>query len=484
MAISPRNQALGAMFIFLAGLLVGRAAGESLSPATQSANVKVNVAVKNDSIVCKSFIGFGAEWNPYYAAEVSDAQWSLVAKRMAWMRIPAVRMLMMTRWCYLGEGRYDWETPEMKILYRHLDICQKLGVSVFLADWGCERGWVSAPGIAGIDDPKYAAAIGTYLDYLVNQRGYTCLKYFILVNEPNNEARSWEVWKQGVRNVAGVLAQRGLNKKVLQVGSDATFDVTWHQRAVDQLPDVLGVYDMHIYALDKVVRAGELETLFQGMRDYANTRDPKGKDKPFIVGEAGMHDDAKHPHGNPHINEHWYGMFMADYAVQAARAGCASVLAWQMDDTSHAGFFWGLWSASADGMKLRPWFFPWSLLSRYIPAGSTIYRPDAVSPAVRVLAARAPGKDGQAAGWTFCVVNRGDAPATVTLTAPAEISSQPATAPSKSVTFKRYLYSPEPLAIDADGFPKPTGEITADPARGLDTIVPANAVVVLTSLPW
>jgi hypothetical protein len=43
--------------------------------------------------------------------------------------------------------------------------------------------------------------------------------------------------------------------------------------------------------------------------------------KRLILGEAGMNDDAQYPAGNLHIGVYGYGEFMADCAVQAARAG-------------------------------------------------------------------------------------------------------------------------------------------------------------------
>jgi len=243
---------------------------------------------------------------------------------------------------------------------------------------------------------------------------------------------------------------------------------------VDQLQHILGAYDVHRYANSTRVRTGELETYWRTHWDYALEHDPAAKGKPFIVGEAGMHDDAQHPTGNPHIGEYGYGVFMADYAVQAARAGSAAVSAWMLDDNSHKGFFWGLWGNKENGMKLRPWFYPWSLLSRYFPMGSVIYRAAQTSADLRILAARIPahGRQGGDA-WTFCLVNRAEITANVTLRVPG----------APALELQRYVYSEKEAPADADGFPTPVATERGVLAKGIAVPCPGNSAVFLTSLP-
>ncbi len=439
-----------------------------------SAMMKIEAAplieIAANPAVCKAFIGFGAEWDPpgYVTQGVTDADFQTVAERVRWMRLPVARIMMQTKWCFFDGSRYDWDTPEMRALYRQLDVCEKLGTTVFLSDWGAEKAWTTAPGIQGVDDPQYAEVIGTYLDYLLREKGYTCIRYFIMTNEPNWEVGDFDKWKRGLRNVAGVLKKRGLDKRLTLAGSDTSQDGTnesWHRLAVDQLHDVLGVYYIHRYAQRDRVKRGGLEDYWRAHWQYAKAHDPHGAAKPCIVGEAGMNDDAQHPAGSGHIDEYGYGVFMADYAVQAARAGSAAVSAWMLDDNSHPGFFWGLWTNKAKGMKLRPWFFPWSLLARYIPGGATIYAPDQPE-GIRLLAAEAGGE------WTVCVVNRRAEAATVTLRIPGD----------GAVEFRKYVYAEGEIKTDQKGFPVATDKMAADGQGKLAVDVAGEAVVVLTSM--
>jgi hypothetical protein len=222
------------------------------------------------------------------------------------------------------------------------------------------------------------------------------------------------------------------------------------------------------------VRKGGLEDWWRVQWDYVREHDPAWKNKPLVVGEAGLNDDARPPSGNPHIGEYGYGVFMADYAVQAARAGSAAVAAWMLDDNSHAGFFWGLWDNRKNGLALRPWFYPWSLLARYFPKGAVTYRPAQPSGDVRILAARIPAAaPAPPDAWSFCIVNRAEAPCTLTLRVPD----------APTATLKRYVYSRAESLRDADGFPVPAASAPANLGEGVTVACPADSVVILTSMP-
>jgi hypothetical protein len=427
------------------------------------------VQLDTHSVACSNFLGFGAEWdsNNYPAAGVTAEDFALIRKRVQWMRLPVARIMMQTKWCYRGPGRYEWDNPAMQALYRHLDVCQELGTTVFLTDWGCEPDWLRIPGIADVADPQYAEAIGGYLDHLLDTLGYSCIRHFILVNEPNLEVRDWPRWRKGVENVWAVMQRRGLDKRLTFTGSDESTNENWHDRAVDELQHVLGAYDMHLYAEDVVVRNGNLYPFFRTLWDYARKNDPRAKDKPCIVGEAGMWDGARPPANNDNIDKVWYGVFMADYAAQAANAGSAAVSAWMLDDNSHQDFTWGLWTDKAAGMKLRPWFQVWGLLCRSFPPGSTIYQVPQPSRSLRLLAAHLPG-----GGWCFCIVNRAEEPATLTIRVPA----------AGTVSLQRYVYAEGSLAADDDGFPLPLDATVYDLGKGVSITVPPGAVIFLTSL--
>jgi len=433
----------------------------------------IPIKINESKITTKNFLGFGAEWDSYSYDDnkVNDKDFALIEKRMEWMKIPLVRVMMIAKWCYLGNGKYDWNTTDMKELYRHLDLCQKLGITVFLTEWGCNNNWLKIPDVEKVSDKKYAEIICTYLDYLINKKKYTCIKAFILGNEPNLSGYGWAAWKTGVENLSAELKKRGLDKKVVLTGSDQSNGDDWHEKAVDQLQDYFGVYDNHKYANDEMVRPGELFDYFKGLKDYALKHDPKSKNKPFIVGEAGLNNFAKHPYGNEKIDTVYYGIFMADYAVQAVNAGSSAVFTWMLDDNSHQNFYWGLWKDKKNGMKLRPYFYVWSLLTRYFPSKSTVYNLGKVSDDVRILAISIPKKNGKK-NWSFCFVNRGDQPIKIELKIPGEDVRK----------FKNFTYSDKTIKVDKNGFPVPNIESELNLSEGTEIICKGKSVSILTTV--
>lgn len=439
-------------------------------------DIRLTVSVQQENLLCKDIIGLGAQWNPYTWIDIPDEHWTIIRNRVAFMRLPAARVMMLCRWCLKKDGTFDWETNRMKKLYRILDICQQTRTTVFLTDWGCVRSWTRAPGIKDTADPKYAHTIATYLDYLINTRKYSCIQYFILVNEPNNEAGGYNDWKKGIQNLSQALTDKKLDNAVKITGSDASqSNAGWHRRSAQDLKDIIQVYDLHQYADDSAVKYGNLRSHWKKMWKTARSIDPSASEKKFVVGEAGMNDNAVHPRGNRNIEKHWYGVFMADYAVQTLNAGTHSVIAWMLDDNSHKNFFWGAWANSEKEIKLRPWFYPWSLLCRYIPQGSDVYEVrfasgrKPVNPRlVRFLAVQLPGKE-----WTFVVVNR-DSRRGAQLTFDNPFTTE--------TSIKQYLYSKSNAPKNQEGLPVPFSEKKYAPDKEIKIKLPAESVFIGTSL--
>jgi hypothetical protein len=439
------------------------------------------LSVDRTQVACRPFLGFGAEWDPTFwstwhvAQGADEAAWSRVLQRIHFMRLPLVRMMVQARW-YLhqdatGAIRYDWDTPEMRSMYRHLDACQQQGITVMLTDWGIET-WARAPGLQKLDEPAYADAVVACLEHLVRTRGYTCIRHFILVNEPNFEAKSgFETWAAGVRNVATRIKERKL--PVTLAGTDASHDnQVWHRRGVDTLADVLGVWEFHRYHPSAEVRSGQFESFVASYWQYV--RDKGHADRPMMICEAGM-GDGMTASKSPHSEEFEYGLFMADYAAQATRAGTSAVLAWMLDDSSHLDFTWGMWTNVAGGQRLKAWFYPWSLLCRTIPPGSTLYRVG-TPPDLRVIAAERPAADRPAGNgsstWTLVIVNRASAARDLRLLIPD----------AHGQTLWRYDYKKEGSRQDANGLPLPSGKLTVLADNAAVAQVASESVLVLTTV--
>lgn len=197
---------------------------------------------------------------------------------------------------------------------------------------------------------------------------------------------------------------------------------------------------------------------------------------PVLLGETGMK-ALQYPDGTKDYRfalDTTQPLRMADLAVQEARSGVDGAAAWCLDGYASTTFC-GMWGrgdddpdkVSAHSTALRPWFYTWSLLTRYLPNGSTIHAP-AEPTGVRVLAAQLPS-----GGWTFVLVNRTSVAQTVRLTEP-----------TGWITLNKYLYTDGATpSTDANGFPTKVGTVAKNFTNGQTLTVGANSVLVLTTEP-
>ncbi len=397
------------------------------------------------------FLGFGFEWDScsYAKSGVTDADFAVIRNRIHWMRPSLVRIMILAKWCYKGDGQFDWDSPDMRNLYRHLDVCEELGATVLLTDWGIESEWLNIPDAAKVDDPLYARIIGQYLEHLLNTRKYTCIRYVIMGNEPNHEVRVWERWKQGFQQLHQELHARGLLDRLALAGPDNTGDDEWLTNAAEQLAPMIGAYDIHCYAGISWAEAEYLGRHFTIRRDWVRERDPDGCNKPFLVGEAGFQCEGFGAAGNPMNADTQYATLMADYAVQATNGGASAVLAWMLDDNSHEGFNWGMWHNCANGLACKPWFYSWALLTRFFPSGAEMLPLQTSAPGIRAMACRIPVRsvNGPSHDWSLCIVNPGETAQSV------RIRIQPSPG---SISFQRYDCIDGKGPTDADGLPRCT----------------------------
>ncbi|MXM68793.1 hypothetical protein GR925_36710 [Streptomyces sp. HUCO-GS316] len=235
---------------------------------------------------------------------------------------------------------------------------------------------------------------------------------------------------------------------------------------------LLGASEAHFYSQELYGAAPEyVEPVMSQAVSQIRTAAP---DSPVLLGETGMK-ALQYPDGSKDYRfalDTTQPLRMADLAVQEARSGVDGAAAWCLDGYASTTFC-GMWGrgnddpneVSAHSTALRPWFYTWSLLTRYLPTGSTIHAP-AEPTGVRVLAAQLPG-----GGWTFVLVNRTSHAQTVRLSEP-----------TGSITLNKYLYAAGATpSTDANGFPTKVGTLTANFTSGHALTVGANSVLVFTT---
>ena len=224
-----------------------------------------------------------------------------------------------------------------------------------------------------LDDSRYAVQVAELVEYLVKEKGMTCIKQFNLGNEVNlvaNDPRngySWEKWKKSILNLRSELDKRGLNDIEI-VGPDGGYWGTdvWFNKTLTELDSVVPVIDYHWYINKDWTFTNRVEDETRMFRFFTQMQDSS---KVNIWGEMGIrdgHNEVLDQHTL--IHQWWYGTFVADALIQTLRSGWSAAAAWGMDDAMHykddldEQKRWGFWNSIAEQKNkpeeanIRPWF--------------------------------------------------------------------------------------------------------------------------------
>ena len=487
-------------------LIRSLAAGAALL-ALNAVTEPVQVTIDSGVPLCTNFLGFGVQWSAYPEFDITDAAWQKVFERLDFMRVPLIRLMMNANtFCDGFDGRgnpiYQWDNNHMRKMYRLLDYCERRHVTVVLGEWhhaAPSGGNNELQSILTIEsDVRWHRVIADFVEHLSSEKHYTCIQYYNLLNEPNSKKSGYSDfarWATALKGMNAEFTKRGLTGKIKIIGPDASWLPAagyWLDLAVQQSAADIGAYDFHYYASPADVESGFLEKYCWLKKDYIDRFDEHGPSKPFFMGEAGMMSAGSiEPQGGRdsqlHIYERIYGVWMADYNIQCARAGMAGTIAWDLDDAMHTvngatdihqALFkkWGFFNSLANEIghpedaRLRPWFFTWSLMARSFPPGCHTLKISCSNIAgIRTLAA-ANGDD-----FSVALVNDSDMPQKLNVAVSGS---------RKIPQLLRYNYFPDDqLLVDKNGFPLPNEFLNdANLSTGLKVSLPARSVVIFTSI--
>ncbi|GJM62454.1 hypothetical protein PEDI_30060 [Persicobacter diffluens] len=401
------------------------------------------VTIAPENISCDQYIGNGVQWSAYPHADSEDAQWGALMdnpakwdtlyQRLDYMQPQFIRVMDQANWRYYegldaaGMPIVNFDRPEMMALYRLLDYCQSRNITVVIGEWGTPHHMHEVEKkearLDGADDPRWTKMIIQYLNHLIHEKGYTCLKYYNLINEPNGDWAStlgnFREWQQGVKALDQSLRQAGLKHQIKIAGPGSVPHYTypeykeeysgkdWVKMSTEQLDQQLGAYEIHAYLPAEEVRKGKAVEFTHFDQDFPLTQ---AKGKPFFVGEIGLkeewgtpayHENIERAKQDPHtapedsqmsVYDYQYGVDMTDAVIQYMNAGGAGMIAWDVDDAMHTyGDLgnknqlkrWGFWNILGTEIcdnpadeAIRPWYYPWSWSCKYFPANTTILKPE------------------------------------------------------------------------------------------------------------
>jgi hypothetical protein len=443
---------------------------------------EVQITVSSE-MISSSYIGNGVEWDPYDEAEawgaaISDDDWQELFTRLDFMRPGYVRCMINSPFRYYdtATGKYN-KTRNIASLAKLLQYCTDRNITVVYGEYNPPAWTMKA-------DQKWIDMSVDYLNYLVNDLGFSCIKYFIIFNEPDGNWAStngdYALWKSILHRFADKMQQYpALGEKVKFAGPDVVMEyknsaspydaIGWMQQTVADADALIGLYDVHAYPGQAEVRSGDYAALLATHKQSL----PQGKK--IVLGEAGykywrsadsvlmqefQRRAAAHPFtngsdANMFVYDYFYGLDMSLLCMEVMNSGYSGIAAWMLDDAMHSNGdsgkpedvkLWGMWNILGSEVfddpeqeNIRPWFYTWSLMCRYFPAGATILKTNIDrTQGIFIAVAEYNGQ------YTAALVNVGNSNKDVKLILPAVMEKA-----------SLYVYEENNRPTNADGHPVP-----------------------------
>ncbi|HEX8984823.1 MAG TPA: hypothetical protein VF767_05315, partial [Bryobacteraceae bacterium] len=321
------------------------------------------------------------------------AAWQSVYRHADWLGLDWCRVELEQRMYEPERGRFDWDNPEMRILYRILDWAESRRVHVFLQQmWGNTK-WNALPELR--DDPEkrvksaplslddFADGFAEMVNHLVKVRGYRSIQWLSINNEPGQDFSWWQgAGLQPLSVTPGIAAARkALDRRGIGIplsGPDWTDMPALEPKKIG-FDAWIGAYDIHSYYanFDGGKDGYPLSTMIERMGQWVQWAHERNK--PFFLSEVGS---MVFGWGKDHPGPGSYEAGLKDAAlvVRAINAGADGFNRWSLINRGDLDGQWQLidtWDRQA--RKLRSSFTPhpnayylWGLLSRYTALDSDV----------------------------------------------------------------------------------------------------------------
>lgn len=514
------------------------------------------IYINTDNIITKDFEGFGVQWDPSDLFDYTDEQWDSFYEKAGFLKPNIMRVMLHDADSYCigfeddGTPIYDWDSVMMKRVYKILDFAQENNVPIILGEWRSmsERGYLSYDEYGKTvnwSNPVWATMIVDCLKHLIVDKGYTCIKYYNMINEPNyykrdnggTDEQSYNNWKTAMKNLRQEMDESGVKniENIKIVGPDV-YDgqEAWIKQAKSEdLKDIIEMTEIHRYAPKSEVESGLIETKIKNWKAVAEELDENVKNEGFGIGEMGLSGTGP---GDCQLNGRYYdyGVDIFDYALQATRAGVKFGSVWGFEDSMHVQHndivntykdrygpaalteegrqyevhtptgdpnidndikIWGFWNELGEEMaeenaennvtgrantvqasdeKLKPWYYTWSMLCRYFPAGMQILETtDSGIDYVRATSGIIERGNNQA-DLSIALVNTSNQEQTITLKVP--------NASSKTTLNQYYYFDGDRPMNEKDQLEIYDTLEDVDLAAGLKVTMPANTCMIYTTL--
>jgi hypothetical protein len=341
----------------------------TITACTMKENKTAEITVDASQIIHKMKGGMGASWHAitdvlplnnenykYKVREISPLgsayggnppssdtlAWQQIKDHAAWLGLNFIRVELTQRTYEPRRHEFDWDNEEMQALYQILDWCETNSADVFLQQMSSFVEWNSYPGVHPlISAPKnlddFADGIATLLEYLTETKGFTCIKYFCMTNEP--PGGPWGYWweygdETGSINDAWQRLKEEFDERGISIpiaGPDWTSMPPFEEEKLT-MAKYFGAIDIHSY--DGVT--AEREATLKQWADWAHAQN-----KPFFLTEYG---NMQLGWGTDDPNQKSFeaALSNANDVLRALRAGTDGVNRWSFTNRGDLDGQWQL----------------------------------------------------------------------------------------------------------------------------------------------
>lgn len=467
-------------------------AGILTTPTSIQAEDNVStINIDTTSVVNSDFLGIGAEYDPFHfmpesvEAGFNEHWWEMEKRRLAKVKPNLVRVWYQIDWMEPANDNndpniIDWsgmqtESVKMQAVYRVLDYLKAQDIDVILvAGWKMNadvRSWLGFSGLqkpetsAPTDLNEWAEWVSATLQQLIVNKGYDNIKYVMSYNEPNlgdfetpASINQKEYYEDMYRAIHNRLVTDGIRSEVKLLGPDESSGLDWMQHAVQNMNDILDIYEGHAYGK-------EYDTMDSWTTERLALVEPTGK--PLMTTEFAAPGDK---------TTYQNAVELADLMVSGMRSGNSGMLMWRLADqflVDPLNFLdssaYGTWPWLPDSAVPRYTYYTFSLFTRFGGAHSQVLLTETDDPDLHVTSLKR--LDGE---YSVYVVNK-------SLNSSKSVSIEFSNHVGK--TFRRHLFS-DAITPMASATIIPSDTLWNSVATSFnDASIPANSVAVYTSVP-
>lgn len=368
----------------------------------------------------------GVEFDPHFFSQnltrndgSKEPDWQLVVDRVKAMRLKKFRIMVLPQWYEPVNDnnnphstdlkKFTFESPEMQSLYKVLDLAQEQNMDVCIVVWGCpvqvslldkkysqlktcfmanqkkKNVWITAP----VNYDEWAENFSTLIKYLIEDRKYTCVRDITPMNEPDGgPLLTAPEYIKMAKTLDARFKEASIRGKVRFNLSDNTDVRTFYLKdCAENLSEVADIFNSHTYIFGYNTPN---DSIFNWEKKNVDIAARAGKK--HLVGEFGSNQCVGATRQKD-IDLYNRGVLMTRLVLNFLNAGAAGVSYWSLIDQYYnkdADYIQmqqlGLWKYVKGAYKtdstynrikkdyeVRPQYYSYSLLTRFVKPGSEIY---------------------------------------------------------------------------------------------------------------